>query len=194
MRPRTIILVLLAATITFVTVLGVVGWKPRVQYLDTSAGDFSLTVINPTGLGEATVTTGDVTSFHLTEPGDANDHKIGNVADGVESGDALAYGQAVEGDDFTGAFPNATLVAPILRATGTIASQTRTAGTCSETSATVTGAATGMVPVLTPQDLHLEDGLVLVGRVSATDTVMMRLCGIVTASTVGHTVDVSVIP
>lgn len=192
MRRRLVILAALLALAGLVAV-AVTGWKPRIQYLDTSAGDYELTVENPTGLGTATITGGAVTGFHLTANGDANGQQINNIADGQATGDAVAYGQAVAGTDFTGTLPNPTLVAPVLRASGTIAGQTLSTGDCSEASVTVTGATTGgMVATVTPV-LEWESGLVAVARVSALNTVAVRLCAIAGATTSGRTVDVSVL-
>lgn len=187
----TLIAIALSASVVLAAALA-----PRISsIIIPPEGDYTLTVSNPSGIGTAVLTTGVAQRLHLTTDADADSHRITGARAGVEDGDSVEYGQNVSSLDFDGTFPGPTLRNPILNATLTVPIITQAQGTCWTGNVSVPGAFIGYTALVTASQVSYPAGFAYAARVRAADSVEVRVCAIVAASTPSErTMLVSVVP
>lgn len=169
-------------------------WQARVQSVTVAGGgDFVLTASNPIGIGQAALTTGAVQQFHLLADASADGHRIAGALAGAQPSEAVVYGQPVGGTDFVGTLPDPLLARPVLKAKFTRPSTFIGQGACIESLVAVSGARLGMAATLTPESFPLGTSVVGAVRVSASDQVAVRECGIIAGLAPARTIDVAVV-
>ena len=153
-----------------------IAWQPQIaRIIVAPGGDAVLTATSPADGGVTTLTTANVTTFHLTQDSTTNGHVVRNIPDPSTAGDALSAGTAVSSNDFQGTLPNPTLVHKPFNGTATWPGQVIAAPTCREEVSTVTGALAGQVIMITPA-APPEPGVVVTARVTSPNVVAVRTC------------------